>query len=36
MTKFNIEHTEDNREPNIYDLHNDLEGMNLELINSST
>ena len=34
MTKFNIEHTEDNREPNIYDLHNDLEGMNLELINS--
>ena len=31
MAKFNIEHTEENREPNIYDLRNDLEGMNLEL-----
>ena len=33
MTKFNIEHREDNQEPDIYDLRNDLEGINLELIN---
>tara|TARA_B100000035_G_C20908816_1_gene512950 strand:+ start:388 stop:717 length:330 start_codon:yes stop_codon:yes gene_type:complete len=33
MTKFNIKHSEVNQQPNIYDLRNDLEGMNLELNN---
>tara|TARA_B100001175_G_C19257528_1_gene517791 strand:- start:328 stop:651 length:324 start_codon:yes stop_codon:yes gene_type:complete len=34
MTKFNITHTQDNQEPDFYDLRNDLEGMNLDLTNT--